>query len=263
MANILSKILDAKRSEVSERQARRPWKALEASPFFERPCASLRKQLAGENEVGIIAEFKRRSPSKGVIHPNADVVAIVGAYAKAGAAAISVLTDGPFFGGSNDDLIRARAASSQPILRKEFIIDEYQVLEAKSIGADLILLIAAALSPSEVSALSDLAHALGMEVLLELHDASELDHMTSDIALVGVNNRNLNTFETSLQTSFDLAEKLPHDKIWVSESGLHHTKDLLDLRDAGFRGFLVGEAFMKTDDPGQACTQFVQQIQGT
>lgn len=260
MSTILDKILESKRREVAERQARHPWRALELSPGFGRECVSLSARLSENNRPGIIAEFKRKSPSKGAIKAQADAAAIAQAYVKAGAAAISVLTDGPFFGGSNDDLQQVRKAIQRPILRKEFIIDEYQVVEAKAIGADLILLIASALSPGEVKSLSDLAHSLGMEVLLELHDESELRHIAPEIALIGVNNRNLNTFETTLQTSFDLAQKLPHDKVWVSESGLHHTRDLRDLQEAGYRGFLVGEAFMKTEDPGQACAQFVKAL---
>jgi indole-3-glycerol phosphate synthase len=260
MSTILDKILNAKRHEVSAKQTSMPWRALELSPYFGRTCLSLSAQLFRDDQSGIIAEFKRKSPSKGAINANADAATIAKAYVEAGAAGVSVLTDGPFFGGSNDDLLQVRKAIQQPVLRKEFIIDEYQILEAKSIGADLILLIAAALSPAEVKSLSDVAHSLGMEVLLELHDESEFRHITPDIALIGVNNRNLNTFETSLQTSYDLAEKLPHEKIWVSESGLHHTADLRELKSAGYRGFLVGEAFMKTDDPGSACAQFVQAI---
>lgn len=260
MSTILDKILDSKRREVSERQANNPWRALELSALFERPCVSLSQQLSGETSVGIIAEFKRKSPSKGAINAGADAATVTRAYVQAGAAGVSVLTDGPFFGGSNADLEQVRKAIDRPILRKDFIIDEYQVVEAKSIGADLILLIAAALSPAEVKSLSDLAHALGMEVLLDLHDEAELGHITQDIAMIGVNNRNLNTFETTLQTSFDLASKLPPDKIWVSESGLHHPQDILALNLAGYRGFLIGEAFMKTDDPGKACAQFVRTI---
>lgn len=254
--NILDKILDAKRREVAEHKARQSWKALELGAGFGRRCISLSERLSGNDQAGIIAEFKRRSPSKGAIQAGADPAAVAQVYAQAGAAGISVLTDGPFFGGSNADLQQVRRVVDLPVLRKEFILDEYQVVEAKSIGADLILLIAAALSPAEVKSLSDLAHSLGMEVLLELHEASELDRITPDIALIGVNNRNLTTFETTLQTSFDLVDKLPHDKIWVSESGLHRSADVLELHSAGYRGFLVGEAFMKTGNPGQACAQF-------
>lgn len=257
---ILNKILDSKRQEVSERQTRRPWKALELSPGFSRECISLSALLARDDQAGIIAEFKRKSPSKGAINAGADAASVTRAYVQAGASGVSVLTDGPFFGGSNADLEQVRKAIKRPILRKEFIIDEYQVVEAKSIGADLILLIASALSPDEVKSLSDLAHSLGMEVLLELHDESELKHITPDIALIGVNNRNLNTFETTLQTSYDLVERLPHEKIWVSESGIHHVNDIRELKSFGYRGFLIGEAFMKTNDPGEACTAFVREI---
>jgi indole-3-glycerol phosphate synthase len=257
---ILDKILESKRREVSERQAKQPWRALELNPLFSRACLSLSDLLSRSDQMGIIAEFKRKSPSKGTINTGADPSEVARAYVQAGASGISVLTDGPFFGGSNADLLAVREAVQRPILRKEFIIDEYQVVEAKSIGADLILLIAAALSPAEVKSLSDLAHSLGMEVLLELHDESEINHIAPDIALIGVNNRNLNTFETTLQTSFDLVEKLPADKMLVSESGLHRISDILELKSAGYRGFLIGEAFMKTGDPGKASAEFVRAI---
>jgi len=257
---MLDKILDSKRREVSERQAKQPWRALERSPLFARECVSLSALLSHDDQAGIIAEFKRKSPSKGTINASVDPASVAQAYVQAGASAISVLTDGPFFGGSNADLLAVRKAVERPILRKEFIIDEYQVVEAKSIGADLILLIASALSPGEVKSLSDLAHSLGMEVLLELHDESEIKHIAPDIALIGVNNRNLNTFETTLQTSFDMVEKLPEDRILISESGLHRVSDILELKSAGYRGFLIGEAFMKTGDPGKASAEFVRAI---
>ncbi len=257
---MLDKILDSKRREVSERQAKQPWRALELSRLFARECVSLSALLSHDDQAGIIAEFKRKSPSKGTINASVDPASVAQAYVQAGASAISVLTDGPFFGGSNADLLAVRKAVERPILRKEFIIDEYQVVEAKSIGADLILLIASALSPGEVKSLSDLAHSLGMEVLLELHDESEIKHIAPDIALIGVNNRNLNTFETTLQTSFDMVEKLPEDRILISESGLHRVSDILELKSAGYRGFLIGEAFMKTGDPGKASAEFVRAI---
>ncbi len=257
---ILDKILECKRREVSERRAKQPWQALELSPHFAHECLSLGALLSSDDQAGIIAEFKRRSPSKGAINTGADPAEVARAYVQAGASGISVLTDGPFFGGSNADLLAVRAAVQRPVLRKEFILDEYQVLEAKSIGADLILLIASALSPAEVKSLSDLAHSLGLEVLLELHEESEIGHIAPDIALIGVNNRNLNTFETSLQTSFDMVEKLPTDKILVSESGLHRVSDIMELKSAGYRGFLIGEAFMKTGDPGRASAEFARAI---
>jgi indole-3-glycerol phosphate synthase len=261
MSNILHAILESKRREVSEKQTRNPWRALEMSPLFGRECTSLSARLAESDRAGIIAEFKRKSPSKGDINTTAEPATVARAYVKAGAAAVSVLTDGPFFGGSNADLAAVRQAIQQPVLRKEFIIDEYQVVEAKSLGADLVLLIAAALSPAEVKSLSDLAHSLGMEVLLELHDETELGHIAPDIALIGVNNRNLNTFETTLQTSFDLAERLPQDKIWVTESGLRHPLDVTALHIAGYRGFLVGGSFMKTGNPEEACAAFVNALE--
>lgn len=253
---ILQQILDDKRREVADRKATVSVQMLESSPYFDQPVYSLSARLRAK--PGVIAEFKRKSPSKGMIHANADPADVTSAYAAAGAAGVSVLTDGPYFGGSLADLQVARLAVGIPVLRKEFIVDEYQILEAKSYGADLILLIAAALSPKEVKAFSDLAHSLGLEVLLELHEMAELDHIAPDIALIGVNNRNLKTFETTLDTSRALAKHLPPEKAWVAESGLHHPGDLVELQDVGYRGFLIGEALMKSGDPGTACGRFTE-----
>lgn len=252
---ILSRILADKQLEVAARKASMPIKTLEARPTFNRSGFSLRERL--QKQPGLIAEFKRRSPSKGAINEGADVQAVARAYTQAGAAAMSVLTDFNYFGGSLQDLELARQATELPLLRKEFIVDEYQIIEAKASGADLILLIAAALTPKQVQTFTRLAHHLGLEVLLELHDETELSHVHADIDLIGVNNRNLNTFETSLNVSLKLARLLPEKAIKVSESGLHHPEDLGALLDAGYRGFLIGEAFMKSADPGAACQAFV------
>lgn len=253
--NILSRILTDKRLEVNERKTRIPIKALEDRPAFHRPGLSLSERL--RSQPGIIAEFKRRSPSKGAIQENADVQAIARAYAQAGASAMSVLTDAKYFGGSLADLELARQSSELPLLRKEFIVDEYQIIEAKAYGADLILLIAAALTPKQVKSFTHLAHHIGLQVLLELHDESELNHIDPNIDLIGVNNRNLNSFHTSLSTSLSLSKYLPANTIKVAESGLQHPQDLQDLILAEYRGFLVGEIFMKAADPAAACAAFV------
>ncbi|MBL7826407.1 MAG: indole-3-glycerol phosphate synthase TrpC [Saprospiraceae bacterium] len=257
--SILQEIIDSKRKEITLRKAAVGIRTLEKSPHFSKQPRSLSRRL--QQTPGIIAEFKRRSPSKGLIRAGANPEAIASAYADAGAAAISVLTDEPYFGGNNRDLELIREVVDIPLLRKEFIIDEYQIVEAKALGADLILLIAAALSVKEVKTLAGVAHNLGLEVLLELHDETELDHIAPEVGLLGVNNRNLNTFETTLQTSFMLAKQLPGDRVWVAESGLHHPENLVELSLTGYCGFLIGEAFMKAENPGAECARFVQAIQ--
>ena len=256
---ILDEIVARKRIKVAERQAVTPVSALEALPDFKRPCLSARNAIQDLYSTGIIAEFKRRSPSKGIINATADVTATTQGYVRAGAAVLSVLTDEPFFGGTPADLQAARLANpGTPILRKDFVIDGYQLVEAKAWGADLVLLIAACLSPAEIRDLSVQAQELGMQVLLEVHDEAELEaSLTSSVDLVGVNNRNLKTFVTSVDTSLRLVDLIPDTYVKVAESGLHEAATLLTLRDAGFDGFLIGEAFMKTADPAAALAGFV------
>ena len=214
-------------------------------------------QALAEDDFGIIAEFKRKSPSKGWIKEDGKPEVIPPSYEKAGAAALSILTDEKYFGGSLDFIKKARPLVNLPILRKDFIIDEYQLFQARHIGADAVLLIAADLGKQEVRALTALAHELGLEVLLELHAEHELDYAEIDVDAVGVNNRNLGTFVTDVQNSFRLAARLPQDKVLVSESGISNPDTIRLLREAGYRGFLIGETFMKTDDPGQALHQFI------
>ena len=258
--NILDKIIDYKRSEVEERRLEVSTSELEKSFYFTRKTLSLKESLQAGKKTGIIAEFKRRSPSKGIINDKVNVTDVTTAYTENGASALSVLTDENFFGGSNNDLIGARV-NEIPILRKDFIIDEYQVIEAKSIGADVILLIAACLTPAEVKRLATFAKKLNLETLLELHDENELGHVCDETKLIGVNNRNLKTFEVNIDQSLKMAEKIPGDKIKIAESGISSVEDILLFRENGFKGFLIGELFMKEEDPAIAFAEFVNALQ--
>lgn len=261
--DILETIISHKREEVNIRKAGRADSILAQSPFIKNRPLSMRQSLEREGSSGIIAEFKRLSPSKGPINLEADVAQVTTGYAEAGASALSVLTDFHFFGGSADDLTRARTGNfNMPILRKDFIVDEFQILEARAMGADVILLIAECLDKWTVAALAKRAKDLGMEVLLELHDESQLDKICDGIDMVGVNNRNLKDFSVNVETSLRLAELLPAGLLKVSESGISDPETLLMLRNAGYKGFLIGESFMKTADPGAACAQFINKIAG-
>lgn len=257
--NILEQIIEYKRSEIQRLKAETNISKLEATPYFNRKTLSLKESLQKGNRTGIIAEFKRRSPSKGIINESANVIDVTSSYAENGASALSVLTDENFFGGSNADLIEARI-NEVPILRKDFVIDEYQVVEAKSIGADVILLIAACLTPAEVARLSKFAKRIGLEVLLELYDETELAHICDETELVGINNRNLKTFEVDIEQSMKMAEKVPGDKIKIAESGIHSVDDVVLFRENGFKGFLIGELFMKQPDPAIAFAEFVNAL---
>ncbi len=256
--NILEKIVAHKTQEVAERKALVPVKMLEKSIYFPTPAVSMRKYLLDPEKSGIIAEFKRKSPSKGWINPSAAVEKTTIGYMQAGASALSILTDHHFFGGSSEDLKLARKFNFCPILRKEFIIDEYQLLEAKSIGADCILLIAAILDPKRLAALAKFAHELGMEVLMEVHDNDELERSLNEhLDVVGVNNRNLKTFEVSVATSLELVDQIPDQFIKISESGISDPNTLVELLEAGYQGFLIGENFMKHIRPHQAAYNFM------
>ena len=249
---ILDKIIEYKKTEVEEAQKRVTLQQLMKYPHFEQKVPSLTEYLLSPEKSGIIAEHKRRSPSKGVINDKLDVRDVVKGYEDAGASAVSVLTDKEFFGGINKDLITTRDAISIPILRKDFIIDPFQIYEAKAIGASAILLIAAVLSPEEALELGSLANYLGMEVLMEFHDESELDRMNRYVNAAGINNRDLRTFKVDLEKSVELADKLPSDIPKVAESGISSPEDVKFLRSKGFTGFLIGENFMKTGNPGEA-----------
>jgi indole-3-glycerol phosphate synthase len=258
--NILDKIILDKKREVILKKSIIPVSQLENSVFFERQTISLSQKLKASS-TGIIAEHKRRSPSKSVINHNFTVEEVVKGYENAGACGISVLTDGKYFGGSLDDLLLARASVNIPLLRKEFIVDEYQILEAKAFGADLILLIAAVLTREEIKSLSEFAKKLGLEVLLEVHNQEELEKsIMPTLDMIGVNNRNLKTFEVSLDFSKQLAAQIPNDFVKVSESGISSIEAIAELRPYGYNGFLIGENFMKTDDAGQAAKEFINKL---
>ena len=257
--NILERIVADKRIEVSLKKSVLPLDYLRNSPLIQRETFSLKETLVTKS--GIIAEFKRRSPSKQVINQISGVAEVTTGYEKAGASGISVLTDTKYFGGSLDDLLQARASVSIPVLRKDFMIDPYQLFEAKAFGADVILLIAAVLKPEKVRLLSQTAHDLGLEVLLEVHEEEELvRNDLTHIDLVGVNNRNLKTFEVSLEMSKNLSGRIPKDKLAVSESGISDPGAIRELREYGFRGFLIGENFMKTEDPGVEAREFIKAV---
>lgn len=259
--NILEKIIEHKRGQVADRKVASPVKTLEKAAHFERQTLSLTEYITRKDKTGIIAEFKRRSPSKGVINANADIVETTSAYTAAGASGLSVLTDEKFFGGASADLSAARQHNSIPILRKDFTIDEYQIVEAKAIGADAILLIAAVLQPVESKKFAALAHSLGLEVLLEVHDEDELQaHLDVGADLIGVNNRNLKTFEVTVETSKRLSGLIPREVVSVSESGISKAEAIVELRKYGFEGFLIGENFMKESNPGAAAAAFVRQL---
>lgn len=259
--SILDEIIIQKRKEVADAKSLYPVKLLEQSIFFDSPTVSLKKYVQRDDKTGIICEFKRRSPSKGMINAYASVERTSIGYMQAGASALSILTDKKFFGGGNDDLKTARKFNFCPILRKDFTIDEYQIIEAKSIGADAILLIAAVLSASEVKALTTFAHSLSLEVLLEVHDETELrSNLESGADLLGVNNRNLKSFEVSLETSKRMSSLIPSSMVAVSESGISSPEDIIDLSTYGYRGFLVGENFMKHSRPEVEAKMFMDRL---
>jgi len=258
---ILTKIVDNKRLEVAQAKQNVSVASLEKSEYFSRTCYSLRDFMLDGSRTGIIAEFKRASPSKGTINDQAEVSVVTRQYAEAGASALSVLTDQHFFGGKIRDLIEAREANQIPILRKDFIIDEYQILEAKAIGADIILLIASILTPQQVERFAKLAKTLGLNVLLEVHNLEELEkNIFDDLDAIGVNNRNLDTFTVSVQHSHDLVNLIPDRFLKISESGISDPGTIAELRNAGFNGFLIGENFMKNSDPGLAIQNFVKEL---
>ncbi len=258
--NILSNIAAHKRLEVAERRVLYPVTHLVQSRLFNRATLSMTEYLQCEGASGIIAEFKKMSPSKGIIHAGARVEEITPGYIQAGASALSVLTDTKFFGGSNEDLLAARKINNCPILRKDFVVDPYQVIEAKSIGADAILLIAAILTPAETLELATLARTLGMETILEVHGESEMSHINDQINILGVNNRNLADFKVSLNISIGLSELIPDGILAISESGIHKPADIFLLRKYGYQGFLIGEKFMSTDNPASACGAFISEL---
>ena len=256
MGNILDKIIVNKHREVEAKAAMGVYSRLETATAQASTTRSMSRALK-ESATGIIAEFKRYSPSKGAIHPQADVTEIVPGYEAAGATACSILTDTRFFGGSETDLANARSTVSLPLLRKDFIIDSRQIMEAAVYGADAVLLIAAALSFDEIVTLTDCAHSYGLEVLLELHNERELDRFYPEVDMVGVNNRDLTTFVTDPMLSLRLATQLPEEIVKIAESGLTSFAEVRKLREAGYRGFLIGERFMREADPAGALKMFI------
>lgn len=262
MTTTLDEIVQRKRAEVAEQKELVPLRSLERSVYFKSSCVSLTSYLRRPDKVGIIAEIKRRSPSKGPLNQHIAVEELSIGYMQAGASALSVLTDQKYFGAKRDDLATARKFNFCPILRKDFTIDEYQIVEARSMGADAILLIAAILTPAEAKSFSRTAKDLGLEVLLEVHDAQEIEsHFCADIDLLGVNNRDLKTLVVNPGHAATVAPKMPPGPVKVAESGIQSPEALVELRRHGFEGFLIGEAFMRTSQPALACRQFVRGVQ--
>ena len=255
--HILYKIVARKKEEVEIAKRNYSISSLENNSFFKREVISAKQNIRRPELSGVIAEFKRRSPSKPTINLTAKVSEIIPQYTTAKASALSVLTDAHFFGGHTDDLLTARDHSDLPILRKDFIIDEYQLIESKAHGADLILLIARILDPSTLSSFTQTARDLGLEVLVEIHNEDELKKITTLPDIVGINNRDLDTFQVDYTRSKRLLEQLPTEVCKISESGITDEKVMLDLFHAGFEGFLIGERFMASDDPGESCQRFI------
>ena len=257
--NILETIVEKKKKEVADNKRKKSIAELERENFFKNETLSFKDFLLRKDKTGIIAEFKRRSPSKGIINDISTVAEVTSDYINFGASAISILTDEGFFGGSLNDLSEV-VAHEVPILRKEFIVDEYQVIESKAYGADIILLIAACLSQEQVKRFSKLAKSIGLNTLLEIHNEQELQHICDDVDVVGINNRDLKTFKVDINHSIELCKKIPSDKIKISESGIDEAKTICILKENGFSGFLMGEKFMKEKNPGKAFGDFVKEL---
>jgi indole-3-glycerol phosphate synthase len=260
--SILEKIIATKKEEVAYYKSLKPIKLLEQSIFFDTPKVSMKDYLLRDNKVGIIAEIKRKSPSVKEFKSAVNIEELSIGYMQAGATALSILTDKTYFGGSGNDLTEARKYNYCPILRKDFIIDEYQIIEAKSLGADCILLIAANLSPKRCKELAEFAQKTGLEVLMEVHNQSEIEtHTNPFLDIVGVNNRNLHDFTTDIRTSMELSEFIPDDFVKISESGITEAEQIIQLKEFGYRGFLIGGHFMKKAEPVNACRKLIADIQ--
>jgi indole-3-glycerol phosphate synthase len=257
---MLEKILNNRKKEVAQNKELYPVRLLEKSIYFESDCVSLQDYLRRKEKSGIIAEFKRKSPSKGTINQYADVTETTIGYMQAGASALSVLTEKTFFGGSDKDLIAARNANFCPILRKDFIFDDYQILESKSIGADAVLIIAACLEKNEIKKLYDLSRSLGLEVVFEIHSPDELDKIPGTDLIIGVNNRNLKSMEVNLETSMKISKSISKEYMLISESGLSNPEDIARLREENFSGFLIGESLMKTPKPWETLELLISRI---
>ncbi|WHF52040.1 indole-3-glycerol phosphate synthase TrpC [Chryseobacterium gotjawalense] len=256
--NILNKIIEHKKIEVAQAKKKISLTELKEAVFFQRKTFSLKKSV--KSGSGIISEFKRKSPSKGIINDKADVSEVAKSYEKFGASGISILTDESFFGGTLHDILKVRQEISIPILRKDFMIDEYQFYEAKANGADAVLLIASCLSPAQVQEFTELSHGLDLEVLLEIHTEEELKHINRNVDLAGINNRNLKDFKVDLQHSVNLKNMLPKEILAVAESGIYAVEDFKFLKEKGFDAFLMGEYFMRNEDPGLAFGELINII---
>lgn len=262
MADILEEIVAWKRMELRTLKERLPEREIHkrVEAMMDTPVPSMRQALE-ESGTGIIAEFKRKSPSKGWIHEQAKVEEVATDYQRNGASAVSILTDQKYFGGCDEFVSKARKAGlTLPVLYKNFVVDEYQLFQARLCGASAALLIAAALGKDEYRRLNDTAHELGLETLLEMHSEEETDYADHEPDICGVNNRNLGTFVTDVKNSFRLAPQLPEKAVRVSESGIADAATIKELRKAGYRGFLIGESFMKTDKPGETLNNFITEL---
>jgi indole-3-glycerol phosphate synthase len=257
---ILDHIVAQKYKEVAERKTITPIHILEKNKYFGRETVSLKNFLLSENLFGIIAEFKRKSPSRGIMNEYASSGMVCRDYIQAGASAVSVLTDTLYFGGSSEDLINVRESISFPILRKDFIVDEYQIVEARSIGADAILLIASLHSPEKIELFHRLALSLGLEALVEVHDETDFSKIPADAQIIGINSRNLASLDIDTALHSALLDMIPENVVKVAESGIKSASDCVSLRNAGFKGFLIGELFMNSVDPGQSCLRFINEL---
>lgn len=261
MSTILDEIVANRKEEVSKQKLSFQLSEIQSKIDLSVARNSLSKLLQSFGASGIIAEFKRRSPSKGVINDRVQPEIVTKGYSDAGASGLSVLTDGKYFGGSNVDFMAARSANPfTPLLRKDFIVDEYQLYESRLLNADVILLIAAVLEKAEISRFTTIAHELGMEVLLELHEECEFEKFDKEIDMIGINNRNLKDFRVDMDRSLKLLELLPAESVKISESGLSDPETVDFLRKSGFQGFLMGENFMKTQNPATACLDFISRL---
>lgn len=260
MSDILQKIISAKRIEVTKRRQHIDVEMLKDRALYRRKTRSLKEALTASEQYGIIAEFKRKSPSQSDINRGADPAQVSAGYAAAGATAMSVLTDQDFFGAEPKDIGTVRETVNLPIIRKDFMIDPYQLHEAKAMGADAILLIAACLDAKTLDELATGAKNLGLDVLCEVHDESELSRVSPAVDIVGVNNRNLKTFEVSISQSLRIGEKIPAGMLKISESGIEDAQSIVALKQEGFRGFLIGTYFMRQPDPGVALANFLREV---
>jgi indole-3-glycerol phosphate synthase len=260
MNNVLEKIIEYKRKEVVYQAQNKPLSELEKSEYFDKPCVSAKNFILDPSKNGIIAEFKRKSPSKGNINTKTKVVDVVKSYENHGSSCISILTDEEFFGGSISDLQNTKEIVSVPVLRKEFIVNEYQIYQTKAIGADVILLIAEVLTQQEIKQFTKTAKKIGLEVLLELHSQDQLNKICHEVDIVGINNRDLKTFQVDLNQSIRLLKRIPDQFVKIAESGISSIEDYKKLKSAGFDGFLIGEYFMKEENPALAFENFTNQI---